>query len=991
MAACAHQYWLRVHEDENGVGMQYTNRLHHISTSLPDPTKQRPSLLLFFGKQFKTRVLRALYPGNTISNCRKYGIANICLHPATQNDKHPILIADSCPHKTQVNLRGKNTCHETISHPVGWIDEGDRQKQQHLADYALARLLSLFIDVLCIFAQDCGGLAGVVDMLAEWTAIGSASSLPETVRPRLVVITKIPGDTFASEALQFRLRVLSDPKFSESFSSLNVVNVLGIGRGTSYKHFSGLAEALQHETHLIRAEKVNCHALFSMIHVTKFFDAALRQFATSPQTFDFIQCSREAYPVSPSFQHHLSTFMGLCSEHNTPASMIWDFIASIVIFDSFPPDMHMFNPSEVFRNLYRQSCILGIHDYATSQQLDVDLVITDVEAHIISMFSQMKYGGQSAAALRQRSLKRNLQHWSSLSHTSICLTCLQRNLEHYLECGHAICDDCLVAFGEPTKGVEYRYDLVACPFCQKEVHFQARLLPPTCRVRFLGIDGGGSRGIISLAFMEELEKALDLPYPLQEHFDYGIGTSSGGVATIGFFAKYWTPKQCLAFFLKFARIIFPPKRHCRYSICAILRRIFAFYLADGRYDAVVLEKALKETLGLGRVSESAKSRPSGMKFAVTATTISDAILCLISNYHGNSPPSSNLSIRQMRCYSGKRKFPWSFIPYSLTMVRARCTTAAPTYFTPKYLESFGTFQDGGLKYNNPVRPGLREGDVGCDLVLSIGTGYQQKLVSPVASNVRNLLQDGALARVYRASMQSLSLNGQLSWEDHWHGLDEEEKKRHFRLNLPLTGQEPRIDDVDKMQYLRDQIYHHLGDMEGIARAFKAASFFFKLNGPLVFEGGQYTCHGLILSRSPDSRALVQSLRTSYPFAQFLHQESSLGFLAPNDLCELCGRFQKLITFHIRYPSDRVNLQFSFSRLFRRSISGFPQPMEWFVERQRLNAKFGLPDYRSRNERAQNPTCDCELMSYLDRSAKLLENKRAFGVQTRTQNKRRRLR
>ncbi|KAH7378945.1 acyl transferase/acyl hydrolase/lysophospholipase [Cadophora sp. MPI-SDFR-AT-0126] len=972
MALCAHQYWLRVYQGENGVGMQHTNRLRHISTSLPDPVNQRPSILFFLGKQLKTRVLRALYPGNTISNCRKYGIANICLYPATQNDQHPILIADSCPDHTQAKLRGKDTCHETINHPVGWLDEGDQQKQQHLADHALARLFSLFIDVLCIFSQDCGGLDGVVDMLAGWTAIGSASSLPGAVRPRLVVVTSIPGDIFASEAIQFRLRVLSDRKFSESFSSLNVVNVLGRGRTPSREHFKGLAEALQHETHLTRAEKINSHTLFSMIHITQFFDAALRQFATSPQTFDFILCSRELCPVSHSFQHHLSIFTGLCSEHNIPANMIWDFIASVVIFDSFSPDMHMFNPSDVFRNLYRQSCVLGIHDFANSQHLDVDLITADIEAHIISMFSHMKYGGQSAAALRQRSLGRNFQHWSLLSHTSICLTCLQRNLEHHLECGHAICDDCLVAFGEPTKGAEV----------------PARLLPPTCRVRFLGMDGGGSRGIISLAFMEELEKTLDLPYPLQEHFDYGIGTSSGGVATIGFFAKYWTPKQCLAFFLKFARIIFPPKRGCRYSICAILRRIFAFYLADGRYDAVVLEKALKETLGLGRVFDSAKSRPSGMKFAVTATTISDATLCLISNYNGNGPPGRDSRYKHLRAKKMTDEM--------LLWEAARCTTAAPTYFTPKYLESFGTFQDGGLKYNNPVRPGLREvrriwGDVGCDLVLSIGTGYQQKLLSPVASNVRNLLQDGALARVYRASMQSLSLNGQLSWEDHWHGLDEEEKKRHFRLNLPLIGQEPRIDDVDKMQYLRDQIYHHLGDMEGIARAFKAASFFFELNGPLVFEGGQYTCHGSILSRSPDSRALVQSLRTSYPFAQFLHQESSLGFLAPNDLCELCGRFQKLIKFHIRHPSDRVNLQFSFSRLFRRSISGFPQPMEWFVKRQKLDAKFGLPDHRSRNERAQNLACSCELMRYLDRSVKLSENKRPLGVQTRTQNKRRRLR
>ncbi|CZT53522.1 uncharacterized protein RSE6_15143 [Rhynchosporium secalis] len=588
--------------------------------------------------------------------------------------------------------------------------------------------------------------------------------------------------------------------------------MLSPGRKPSCEHFSALAEVLQQETRLLRTEKVNSQTLFSMIHITGFFDAALRQFAISQKTFDFIQCAREESPVSRSFQHHISTFMGLCFKHHIPASMIWDFIASVIIYDNFTPDMHMFNPSDVFRNLYRQSCISGVHDYASFQHLDVELITADVEAHIISMFSHMKYGGQSAATIRQRSLERNLQYWSVLSHTSICLTCLQRNMEHYLECGHAVCDDCLVAFGELIRGQEYRYNLLNCPFCQEEVHFQARLLPPTCRVRFLGIDGGGSRGIVSLKFMEELEKTLDLPYPLQEHFDYGIGTSSGGVAIIGFFAKSWTPKQCLEFFLKFARIIFPPKRGYKYSICAILRRIFASYIADGGYDAVVLEKALKEAFGLGRVFDSANSRPSGMKFAVTATTISDATLCLISNYNGNCPPGSDSSYKHLRAKKTTDEM--------LLWEAARCTTAAPTFFTPKYLEPYGTLQDGGLAYNNPVRPGLRGvrriwGDIGCDLVLSIGTGFQQKLLSPVASNVRNLLQDGALARVYRASMQSLSLNGQLSWEDHWHGLDEEEKKRHFRLNLPLVGREPRIDEVDKMQYLRNEIQHHLSDMEGI--------------------------------------------------------------------------------------------------------------------------------------------------------------------------------
>ncbi|CZT53455.1 uncharacterized protein RSE6_15035 [Rhynchosporium secalis] len=174
--------------------------------------------------------------------------------------------------------------------------------------------------------------------------------------------------------------------------------------------------------------------------------------------------------------------------------------------------------------------------------------------------------------------------------------------------------------------------------------------------------------------MEELEKTLDLLYPLQEHFDYGIRTSSGGMVIIGFFTKSWTPKQYLEFFLKFTRIIFPLKRGYKYSIYAILRRIFASYLADSGYDAVVLEKALKEVFGLGRVFNSVNSRLSGMKFAVTAITISDAILCLISNYNSNYPPSSDSKNDRRDATLGSCE------------VYNSCSN--PSFFTLKYLELY---------------------------------------------------------------------------------------------------------------------------------------------------------------------------------------------------------------------------------------------------------------------------------------------------------------
>lgn len=83
------------------------------------------------------------------------------------------------------------------------------------------------------------------------------------------------------------------------------------------------------------------------------------------------------------------------------------------------------------------------------------------------------------------------------------------------------------------------------------------------------------------------------------------------------------------------------------------------------------------------------------------------------------------------------------------------------------------------------------------------------------------------------------------------------------MNLPLPGKEPAIDDVDAMQSLYEKVTNDVGDMEGIARAFLAVSFF-ELDGPLVRDGPLYTCYGSILSRSPDCRALVARLNNTYP-------------------------------------------------------------------------------------------------------------------------------
>lgn len=340
MAPCSHVQWLRLDQNQSTFTVHSGNRLQHITNSLPRPSKQFPSLLFFVGRRSRSAALRSIFPDSRLPNYRHHGIANICVDPRTADDEYPVLIAAGCPEgAAQVNpSAAEQRCHETTSLSVDW--SGANSERESLIDHINARLFSLFIDVLCIFAEDCGGLAGVAIKLSSWAGIGSASSLPSTVRPRVVVVTRIHEDTFEAEVLRFRTQLFSAPKFSGSFSSLNVVNIVGKLRPASGARFSPLKEVLTQETQASRLARTDSLAHFSSAHLASLFSKALTRFSKRPKDgFDFIRASRDGHAVQEC-HGHIDRFMDLCLEQKLPDSIPLPFIASAILLDSFPPGMH---------------------------------------------------------------------------------------------------------------------------------------------------------------------------------------------------------------------------------------------------------------------------------------------------------------------------------------------------------------------------------------------------------------------------------------------------------------------------------------------------------------------------------------------------------------------------------------------------------------------------------------------------------------------------
>ena len=239
--------------------------------------------------------------------------------------------------------------------------------------------------------------------------------------------------------------------------------------------------------------------------------------------------------------------------------------------------------------------------------------------------------GRSSAALHADNLLEHLEYLRPLRSPSTCLCCIQRKSEHVFECGHALCDICVAIFGDTVEGLEYCFEMPTCLLCRLGSSLNVRLLPPTCSARLLSVDGGGSRGIVPITFLDTLQEVLGLPYPIQHHFDFAIGTSSGGLIVLAMFTRLWGTKRCLEFFKIFAKRIFPYSGS-RGSLFGRIRRFFQCFLTNERYDTLSLEATLQEAFGLGPLFGSGQL--SGMKVAVTATTISDATLCLFSNYNG---------------------------------------------------------------------------------------------------------------------------------------------------------------------------------------------------------------------------------------------------------------------------------------------------------------------------------------------------------------------
>ena len=266
------------------------------------------------------------------------------------------------------------------------------------------------------------------------------------------------------------------------------------------------------------------------------------------------------------------------------------------------------------------------------------------------------------------------------------------------------------------------------------------------------------------------------------------------------------------------------------------------------------------------------------------------------------------------------------------------------------IPNIGSFQDGGLNENNPIRLAMWESKhlwptlAFPDFVLSLGTGTN--LFKDTASpKFQNLLVDGFIPRTYRW-LKGL-FDGDVQWRGLLNDVSTDRRDNFVRMNVSLPESALALDNLDGMEALSNAVslsYGSPGEVSSIAATLLLSRLFFTLDSlPVYTNYATYHCRGTIRSRVPGHNLSKAIKGLGIDSASFLFGEEILATtMWQDDICRVCHCFCVKVEFCVSSLEALTWLTVEIDSM-RKGLSSFPQTMDWFIEQQGLRAAFGRKD------------------------------------------------
>ena len=298
-------------------------------------------------------------------------------------------------------------------------------------------------------------------------------------------------------------------------------------------------------------------------------------------------------------------------------------------------------------------------------------------------------------------------------------------------------------------------------------------------LRILSLDGGGSRGVVTLESIKQLQRYLG-GRQVADCFDIIGGTSTGAI--IGFLIglkRLTTDEAADKYDSLISEIFVKPK----FSTIKTA-------VTTAQYSSLPFQKILLDILGESSMASSRADPSVPLVFAVASKMTSNPTkLCLFRNYayeDEGSPLTSGRSGRWEGSFRVQQR------------VALRATTAAPTIFKPVLLRD-EFYVDGGVVCSNPAGLALHEAKMlyphtPVELIVSLGTGkFEEERMKPrmgwdaILGQIVNSATDGEGTHyLLEDLLQSGGADPVSRARDWWRRVRGKMKTRYYRFN-PVVG------------------------------------------------------------------------------------------------------------------------------------------------------------------------------------------------------------
>lgn len=311
------------------------HRLRRLIETLPEPDQQAPLMVACYGTTEKRIALSQLFPANDAKNRdRRPAMCKIYTDAISSHDTNPILFIDIDPNYGPPLQDTNAHCHQFQAHKIR-----QRPNKVNINHLLMNCLLLPFTDVVCVFADDIGGIPGVKQHLQSWADTGiEAAPLQHQVRVLIVILGSSP-ETVESHITGF-WEEIKESSLNHTFPKISF-EVFSIEGPENARYIPLRDPLLRRELDAARIERQDRMHLFSGVHLASLFSQCLAHISTNlRQPFHFLGASRQGIPIPPYFADCVTAFLRASHRHDMPYQTVASLLASSLLMQACPPSAH---------------------------------------------------------------------------------------------------------------------------------------------------------------------------------------------------------------------------------------------------------------------------------------------------------------------------------------------------------------------------------------------------------------------------------------------------------------------------------------------------------------------------------------------------------------------------------------------------------------------------------------------------------------------------